>query len=158
MFLKKRLLVLVLSLVLSIPAISFAENELEVISSSKSKCNVLHDENVHIKKQEIPEEIKDKIKELKEKLKKGEIDKEQFHEEMHKLFPKKPDMDKKGSFHELPEETKVKLKELKDKLIKGEITEKQFQEEVEKILPKKELPKRINPKKFKKESIDKNKE
>lgn len=59
--------------------------------------------------EEIPEETKLKVKELKEKLKTGEITKEQFHEEMKKLFPDKPECNEDGHKKELPEETKAKL-------------------------------------------------
>lgn len=151
MKLKKRVIVLALSLVLAIPAISFANDDLIILANDKLGNKILHEEKGHCDRKEIPEETKVKIKELKEKLKKGEIDNEQFHEEMHKLFPEKPHLDDKGSFNELPEETKVKLQELKEKLKKGEITEEEFQKEVDKIMPKNEMPKKLNPKKPKKD-------
>lgn len=141
---------LMFSLVLTIPAVSFADNELMKFQNRKLEVNVLHDKNGDFKKQEIPEEIKVQIKELKEKFKNGEINKEQFHDEMKKLFPNKSHFNKKCSFKELPEEIKLELKELKKKLINGEITEEQFQEEIDNIIPKRELPNRLNPKKFKK--------
>ena len=96
--------------------------------------------------EEIPEETKLKVKELKEKLKTGEITKEQFHEEMKKLFPNKTQCNEEVPKKELPEETKAKLRELKTKLLNGEITEEQFQEEVDKVLPKRAIPKSIKPK------------
>ena len=151
MKLKKRVILLALSLVLAIPAVSFANDDLTILANDRLGNKILHEEKGHCDRKEIPEETKVKIKELKEKFKKGEIDKEQYDEEMKKLFPEKPHLDDKDSFNELPEETKSKLQELKKKLLNGEITEKQFQEEVDKIMPKREEPKKLNPKKFKKD-------
>lgn len=155
---KKRYIMLMLSLLISIPSISFADSNMNVLSNKRLINNILLDKNEYLEKQEIPEETKVKVKEAKEKLKNGEINKEQFHKEMKNLFPGKTHQKKKGSFKDLPEETKTRLKDLKKQLIDGEITEDQFHEELDKIMPKREMPKRINPKKFKNESIDKEEE
>ncbi len=86
---------------------------------------------------ELAPEIKAQMKELKEKFKKGEITKEQFHQEMKKLFPDgyKPHKGK-GPHKNLSDEDKAKLQELKTKLDNGELDKEEFMKQKKELFHK----------------------
>ena len=112
--------------------------------------------------EELSEEVKAKLEELKAKLKNGEITQEEFQAELKEIMPKgfrfKGMRKEFGNMEELSEEAKAKIEELKAKLKNGEITQEEFQAELKEILPegfhfkgkgfggKKELPEEIKTK------------
>lgn len=76
---------------------------------------------------ELAPEVKAQMKALKEKFKNGEITKEQFHQEMKKLFPEGYEPHKgKGHHKKLSDEDKAKLQELKTKFDNGEMDKEEF--------------------------------
>ncbi len=84
---------------------------------------------------ELPDEAKAKIAELREKLKNGEITREQFCEEMQQIMPEGFQFRGRGVPADLPDEVKEKIAELREKLKNGEITREQFCEEMQQIMP-----------------------
>lgn len=121
---KKTVLPVTLSLTLLINGVAFAATNAnnDVTKNIVNKPVIKITEQTSCK-QDIPEKTKVKIKELKVKLKNGEITKEQFREEMKKIIPKK----------EIPEELKAKFKKLREKHENDEITPEQYKAEKQKL-------------------------
>lgn len=137
-----------LSLTLLIPtaaaANTSASNQIGQISSGYSMNSAAGATSTELYSKpatELAPEVKAQMKELKTKLKNGEITKEQFHEEIKKILPEGYQHRHKGKGHhrKLSDEDKAKLKDLKTKLKNGEINKEEF------IKQKKELFHR-NPK------------
>lgn len=137
MNIREKVIIAVLSISLLIPATTFANNNVEVITNIPS----IKERNIQDRK-EIPEETKKAIRDLKTRLENGEITKEEFRKEIKKLLPEKYHFkNKKGKKHykkmEVPEEVKAKFQELKSKLESGEITKDEFRKEIRKLMPEK---------------------
>lgn len=98
-------IILVLSLVLTIPMISFANNDFNILEDKSFEKRQHHKYNDTTKDKENPEGIRLKKKEFRKPLK------------------------------NLPDDVKEKLLNLKKQLLDGEITEDQFNKEIEKIMP-----------------------
>ncbi|MBO8167547.1 MAG: SHOCT domain-containing protein [Thermoanaerobacteraceae bacterium] len=136
---KKSIIPITLALTLLMSTAAFAISNVNDERNKKnfSRLRTAITERTHFGKEwagkrgKLPEELKAKIAELKEKLKSGEITREQFWEEMKKIMPERFQF--KG--RKLPEELKAKIAELKEKLKSGEITREQFWEEMKKIMP-----------------------
>lgn len=92
-------------------------------------------------RKEIPEETRTKIRELKVKVKAGEITKEQFHEQVKQLLPEIYEFQYNNRMYkkdcDIPDDVKIKVRELKSKHKKGEITKDQLLEEINKLIPEK---------------------
>lgn len=96
-------------------------------------------------RKEIPEETRVQIRELKLKVKSGEITKEQFHEQVKQLLPEIYDFQYNNRMYkkdcDLPDDVKIKVRELKSRYKKGEITKDQLLEEINKLIPGKKKEK-----------------
>lgn len=84
--------ILVITLVLTIPMISFAKNDFNVLEEKPNKHHYEHNdekkEEKFRRKKDLPEDVKMKLQELKTKLINGEITEEEFQKEVDKVFPK----------------------------------------------------------------------
>jgi uncharacterized membrane protein len=108
----------------------------EEYSNTKIEQNTQEEDSKKIRsdiKEDLPAETKAQIKELREKLKSGEITEEEFEKQMEKIMPEgfKFKMRIKNG-KELPEEVKTEIKELREKLKNGKITKEEFKEEIAK--------------------------
>ncbi len=92
-------------------------------------------------RKEIPEKTRAQIRELKGKVKAGEITKEQFHEQVKQLLPEIYDFQYNYRMYkkdcDFPDDVKIKVRELKARYKKGEITIEQLNEEINKLIPEK---------------------
>lgn len=132
MHFKKLVISTALSLTLLLPSAAFANNGNLTEGADLNKS--ITTEKVSTQSPELTPEIKDKIKDLKIKVRNGEITNEQFHQEVKKILPK--DIHFKHKKFNLSNQEKEQLKELKIKLENGEITKEEFKEEMKTIFPK----------------------
>lgn len=138
---KKTIIPISLILTLLMSTVAFAASSGDVGEDSKnlgkSKATVTEQKQFRKgwleKIGELPDEVKAKITELKEKLKNGEITREQFREEMQQIVPKRFQFRGRGIPADLPDEVKEKIAELREKLKNGEITREQFREEIQQL-------------------------
>ena len=142
---RKCVLTTALSLTLLMPTAAAtntsSSNQIGQISSSysmKSTTGATSTELYSKPDAELAPEVKAQMKELKAKLKNGEITKEQFHEEIKKVLPEGYQHKHKGKGHhrKLSDEDKAKLKELKVKLENGEITKEEFMKQKKELFHK----------------------
>lgn len=114
---------------------------------SNGLANSLYSENESNKfvgessweRREISEDIIAQIRELKIKVKNGELTKEQFRYEVKQLLPEIYDNQhinrRNRKECDLPDDIKLQVKELRIKYKKGEITKVQFLKEINTLIP-----------------------
>lgn len=132
-----------LSLFLLMPVTASA-NKLD-ISQANTKLNscIVNSSEYSLEKSVRPEsrlspELKSKVKELKTQLKKGEISKEQFQQEIKNILPENSHFRhrKHPTHKKLNDADRIKLQELKTKLKNEEMSRKEFKKELKEIINK----------------------
>lgn len=134
--LKNKIIITALSLSMLFST-SLISNGLASSFDRESRSNKFVGENSWDRR-EIAEAIVAQIKELKLKVKNGQLTKEQFRYEVRQLLPEIYDnqqINKRNHKEcDLPDDIKIKVKELRIRYKKGEITREEFLKEINTLI------------------------